>query len=94
MSIQLLKFILSQNAEIQLFILFALIAYSQYKSIEIQPKPKFTKQKLIRVSSQVGEFSIVNIISWFDPILGFWVGSCFFLWHLVEVWREENNPGE
>lgn len=32
MSTQLLKFILSQNAEIQLFILFALSAYSQYKS--------------------------------------------------------------
>jgi hypothetical protein len=55
------------------------------QTFEIQPKPKFTKHKLIRVSSQLGEFSIVNIISWFDPFSGICVGSCFLLWHLVQV---------
>ncbi|HEY9853369.1 MAG TPA: hypothetical protein V6D28_28105 [Leptolyngbyaceae cyanobacterium] len=85
MSTQLLKAILSQNPEIQVFILFAFVSYSQHQSIEIKPKTKLTKQKLILVGSQVGEFSIVNIIGWFDPISGLSVGFCFFLWHLVQV---------
>lgn len=85
MNTQLLKAILSQNSKIQLFILLALISYSQYQSIKVQQKDKLTKRKLIRVSSQLGEFSIVNIVSWFDPFSGFWVGFCFFLWHLVQV---------
>lgn len=85
MSTQLLKAILSQSPEIQLFILLDFVSYSQHQSIEVQPKTKLTKQKLILISSQVGEFSIVNIIGWFDPVSGFWVGFCFFLWHLVQA---------
>ena len=85
MSTQLLKAILSQSPEIQLFILLAFVSYSQHQSIDIQPKSKFIKQKLILVSSQVGEFGIVNIIGWFDPISGLSVGFCFFLWHLVQA---------
>ncbi|WP_374821069.1 hypothetical protein [Aerosakkonema sp. BLCC-F183] len=85
MSTQLLKAILSQSPEIQLFILLAFVSYSQHQSIEIQPKTKFTKQKLILVGSQVGEFGIVNIIGWFDPISGLSVGFCFLLWHLVQA---------
>ncbi|XWK87004.1 MAG: hypothetical protein U7127_22775 [Phormidium sp.] len=85
MSTQLLKAILSQKPEIQLFILLALISYLQYQNIKVQRKDKLTKRKLIRVSSQLGEFSIVNIVSWFDPFSGICVGSCFLLWHLVQV---------
>ena len=85
MNTQLLKAILSQNPEIQLFILLALISYSQYQSIKLQRKDKFSKRKLIRVSSQLGEFSIVNIVGWFEPFSGICVGSCFLLWHLVQV---------
>lgn len=85
MSTQLLKAILSQSPEIQLVILLAVVSYSQHQSIEVQPKNELTKHKLIVISSQIGEFSIVNIISWFDPVSGFWVGFCFFLWHLVQA---------
>lgn len=94
MSPQLLKAILSQNPEIQLFILLDFVSYSQHQSRELQEKPKFTKQKLILLSSQIGEFSIVNIISWFEPVSGFWIGFCFFLWHLVQALiaeREEDK---
>ncbi|MFB2923572.1 hypothetical protein [Aerosakkonema funiforme] len=94
MSTQLLKAILSQSPEIQLFILLAFVSYSQHQSIEIQPKTKFTKQKLILVGSQVGEFGIVNIIGWFDPVSGFCVGFCFLLWHLVQVLIAEREEGE
>lgn len=85
MSTQLLKAILSQSPEIQLVILLAVVSYSQHQNIEVQPKAKLTKHKLILISSQIGEFSIVNIIGWIDPVSGFWVGFCFFLWHLVQA---------
>ena len=91
MSTQLLKAILSQSPEIQLVILLAFVSYSQQQSLEIQPKTKLTKHKLILVTSQVGEFGIVNIIGWFDPISGFWIGACFFLWHLVQALIEERE---
>lgn len=94
MSTQLLKAILSQNPEIQLFILLAFVSYSQHQSREILEKPKFPKHKLILVSSQVSEFSIVNIISWFDPVSGFWVGFCFFVWHLVQALIEEREEDQ
>lgn len=54
-------------------------------SLSDRPKIEFTKHKLIRVSSQIGEFSIVHLIGWIDPISGFWIGFCFFLWHLVQA---------
>ncbi len=91
MSTQLLKAILSQNPEIQVFILFAFVSYSQHQNLESQQQTQFIKQKLILVSSQVGEFSIVNIIGWIDPISGFWIGFCFFLWHLAEALIEEEK---
>ena len=91
MSTQLLKAVLSQSPEIQLFILLAFVSYSQHQSIEVQPKPKLTKHKLIVVSWLVLEFSIVNIIGWFHPISGLFVGFCFFLWRLVQVLIAERN---
>ena len=94
MSTQLLKAILSQTPEIQLLILLAFVSYSQHESLENQPKDKFTKRKLVLVSSQLGEFSIVNIISWFDPVSGFWVGFCFFVWHLVQALIEEREEDQ
>ncbi|MCL1471334.1 hypothetical protein [Argonema antarcticum] len=94
MSTQLLKAILSQSPEIQLSILLAFVSYSQHQSIDIQPQTKFINQKLILVSSQVGEFGIVNIIGWFDPVSGFCVGFCFFLWHLVQALIAERKEGE
>ncbi|MFB2892542.1 hypothetical protein ACE1CI_06310 [Aerosakkonemataceae cyanobacterium BLCC-F50] len=81
----LLKAILSQNPKIQLFILLALLSYSHYQNIKVQPKAKLIKRKLIRVSSQLFEFLSVNFISWFDPFSGICVGFCFLLWHLVQV---------
>jgi len=94
MSTQLLKAILSQSPEIQLLILLAFVSYSQHQRLEVQPKTKLTKHKLILVSSQVGEFWMVNIIGWIDPVSGFCVGFCFFLWHLVEVLIEEREEDE
>lgn len=85
MSPQLLKAILSQSPKIKLVILLDFVSYSQHQSMKIQPKSKLTKQKLIVLSSQVGEFLLVNIIGWLDPVSGFWVGFCFFLWHLVKA---------
>lgn len=64
------------------------------RSLCDRSKAKFIKYKLIQVSLQVGEFSIVNIIGWFDPASGFCVGFCFFMWHLVQVLSEQREENK
>lgn len=47
--------------------------------------------KFTCVAGQLTEFGIVNLISWLDPVSGFWIGIVCLVWHIFQDIREEDE---
>ena len=101
MTTQQFKIILAQNSKIQLLTLLAFIEDTELENLEqteesisnsltdIVKTPKFTC-----VAGQLTEFSIVNLISWFDPISGLGIGIICLIWHIFQDIREEEEDSD
>ncbi len=42
-------------------------------------KSKWYKKKLL----MIGEFTVVSLVGWLDPTVGFWISVVMLVWHLV-----------
>ena len=98
MTTQQFKIILALNPQIQLFILLAFIEYAQLEIIESREesisqefKDIVKNHKFTSVAGQLTEFGIVNLISWLDPVSGFWIGMVCLIWHICQDIREEEE---
>ena len=101
MTTQQFKIILAQNPQIQLFILLAFIEDTQLDNLELSEKSLSQEltdivktHKFTCVAGQLTEFSIVNLISWFDPISGFCIGMVCLAWHIFQDIREEEEDSD
>jgi hypothetical protein len=98
MTTQQFKIILAQNPQIQLFILLAFIEYAELESLESSKKSLSQEfkdlvktHKFTCVAGQLTEFGIVNLISWLDPVSGFWISIVCLIWHIFQDIREEDE---
>ena len=98
MTRQQFKIMLALNPQIQLFILLAFIEYAQLAIIESREesisqefKDIVKNHKFTSVAGQLTEFGIVNLISWLDPVSGFWIGIVCLIWHIFQDIREEEE---
>jgi len=101
MTAQQFKIIFAQNPQIQLFILLAFIEYAQLDNLELREKSLSHEltdivktYKFTCVAGQLTEFSIVNLISWFDPISGLGIGIVCLVWHIFQDIREEEEDSD
>lgn len=101
MTTQQFKIILAQNPQIQLWILLAFIEdaeleilESSKKSLSQEFKNIVTTHKFTCVAGQLTEFGIVNLISWLDPVSGFWIGIVCLVWHIFQDIREEEKDSD
>jgi hypothetical protein len=42
-------------------------------------KSKESNKKLL----MIGEFTVVSLVGWLDPTVGFWISVVMLVWHLV-----------
>jgi hypothetical protein len=42
-------------------------------------KSKWYKKKLL----MTGEFTVVSLVGWLDPTVGFWISVVMLVWHLI-----------
>lgn len=43
-------------------------------------KFKWHKKKLF----MIGEFTVVSLVGWLDPAVGFWISVVMLVWHLIK----------
>jgi hypothetical protein len=101
MTTQQFKIILAQNPQIQLWILLAFIEDAELESLELSKKSLSQEfknivktHKFTCVAGQLTEFGIVNLISWLDPVSGFWIGIVCLVWHIFQDIREEEQDSD
>lgn len=101
MTTQQFKIILAQNPQIQLFILLAFIEDAQLANLELREKSLshpltdiVKTHKFTCVAGQLTEFGIVNLISWLDPVSGFWISIVCLIWHIFQDIREEEEDSD
>ncbi|MEG4230222.1 hypothetical protein QUA35_29500 [Microcoleus sp. N9_B2] len=101
MTTQQFKIILAQNPQIQLWILLAFIEdaeleilESSKKSLSQEFKDIVKTHKFTCVAGQLTEFGLVNLISWLDPVSGFWIGIVCLIWHIFQDIREEEKDSD
>ncbi len=42
-------------------------------------KLKWHKKKLL----MIGEFTVISLVGWLDPTVGFWISVVMLVWHLI-----------
>ncbi|MEG5115502.1 hypothetical protein QUB60_22705 [Microcoleus sp. A2-C5] len=50
--------------------------------------------KFTCVAGQLTEFGVVNLISWLDPVSGFWISIVCLIWHIFQDIRQEEKDSD
>jgi len=65
-----------------------------FRNTAMKFKDIVKNHKFTCVAGQLTEFGLVNLISWLDPVSGFWIGIVCLIWHIFQDIREKNEDSD